>query len=211
MFEQSELLLFTTAALLLIVAPGPSVMYIVARSVAQGRTAGLVSVLGIQIGALVHVSAAALGLSALLLASATAFNVVKYLGAIYLVWLGIRTLRAAGNADADDVAFRAQSLGRVFRQGVVVSTLNPKTALFFFAFLPQFVNPARSDVPLQIIILGAIFVAIAIASDSTYALLAGSAGNWLRQRPRFWRIQQRFAGGAYIALGLTTALTGRRG
>lgn len=203
-------MIFATAALLLIVAPGPAVMYIVARSVAQGRTAGLVSVLGIQIGALVHVTAAALGLSALLMASATAFTVVKYLGALYLVWLGIRTLRDAGRDDPDGAHFRAQPLARIFRQAVVVSTLNPKTALFFFAFLPQFVNPARGGVPLQIIALGAIFVAIAIVSDSIYALLAGSAGDWLRQRPRFWRAQRRFAGSAYIALGIVTVLTGRR-
>ena len=140
--DVSTFALFVFAALVLLIVPGPSVLYIVARSVEGGKTAGLVSVLGVQTGALVHIAFAALGLSAILASSAVAFSVVKWLGAAYLVWLGLR--RIFGYDEAEDVAVEPEHLSRVFWQGVVVNTLNPKTALFFLAFLPQFVDPSRS-------------------------------------------------------------------
>jgi threonine/homoserine/homoserine lactone efflux protein len=201
--------LFVIASLALLVTPGPAVLYIIARSVQQGRAAGLVSVLGIHLGTSVHVAAAALGLSALLMSSALAFAVVKYLGAAYLIWLGVRTLMAK-ESEADAPAPPRAPLGRVFRDGFVVNLLNPKTGLFFLAFLPQFVAPALGGVHWQILALGAIFMALGILSDGAYAVAAGSLADWLRGNRRFQRFQRRFAGAAFIGLGLTAALAGRK-
>lgn len=199
--------LFVAAAIALLVTPGPAVLYIVARSIEQGRVAGLVSAFGINTGALFHIAAAALGLSALLVSSALAFNLVKYLGAAYLIVLGLRQLFAANHAAAPE-AITPQPLRRLYLQGMVVNLLNPKTALFFFAFLPQFVNPDGGPVALQVLFLGALFVGLAVCSDSLYALLAGTLGTWLRRRTSFWRRQRYFSGSIYILLGLTTAFTG---
>jgi threonine/homoserine/homoserine lactone efflux protein len=208
--DTDTLVAFAAASLLFAVVPGPAVFYIVTRSVFQGRRAGLVSVLGIATGTLVHVPVAAMGLSAVLMSSAAAFTVVKYLGAAYLVYLGITTMLAP---DADGSAGREprrQPLARVYTQGVVVAVLNPKTALFFLAFLPQFVDPARGSVPLQFAILGVLLVMISMVSDSGYAMLTGTAGDRLRARgPRFRRRQRLISGGIYVGLGLTAAVTGR--
>jgi threonine/homoserine/homoserine lactone efflux protein len=201
-----QLTLFIAAALVLILTPGPVVIYVVTRSINQGRKAGLVSVLGLELGNMVHVLAAALGLSALLLSSAAAFNLVKYLGAAYLIFLGIQKLRAK-EAAAEQTPPR-DSLRRIFFQGIVVATLNPKTALFFFAFLPQFVNPAQGSVPLQVLVLGAIMVTMATVSDTLYALMAGGAGHLLRGSRRFLRVQKYVTGSVYIGLGVTAALSG---
>jgi threonine/homoserine/homoserine lactone efflux protein len=201
--------LFAGAALVLLVIPGPAVLYIVAQSVAQGRSAGLVSMLGIQAGGLVHVAAAALGLSALLVQSALAFNVVKYAGAAYLVYLGLRKL--LGREQLEGGGARATiSRARLFRQGIVVNVLNPKTALFFFAFLPQFVDPDAGAVGLQIAFLGVLFIALAILSDGLYALAAGSAAGWLRGRPAFLRAEGWISGSVLVGLGLATAFSGSR-
>jgi len=203
-------LAFFVAALVLLIVPGPSVLYIVARSVEGGRTASLVSVLGVQTGALVHIAFAALGISAILASSAVAFSVVKWLGAAYLVWLGLR--RIFGRAEGeDDVAVEPKQLPRVFTQGVIVNTLNPKTALFFLAFLPQFVDPARGAAWIQIMLLGAIFVTLALCTDGLYALLSGTAGGWLRRKmeSKALRRGQRFvSGGVLIALGAVAAASG---
>lgn len=206
--EVQTLTVFAAAALLFAVVPGPAVIYIVTRSVDQGRAAGLVSALGIATGTLVHVPCAAVGLSALLVSSAVAFTTVKYLGAAYLVYLGIRKLLDK-EADGLAVTVATRSLKRVFRQGVVVGVLNPKTALFFLAFLPQFVDPARGSAALQLGVLGILLVAISMVSDSGYALLTGTAGEWLRGRSeRFFRGQRVLTGGIYIALGLSAAVAG---
>jgi threonine/homoserine/homoserine lactone efflux protein len=166
-----------------------------------------VSVLGIQTGTLVHVLGAALGLSAILLTSALAFDIVKYLGAAYLIYLGIRKLMerdtAAGAQDAPPA-----SLQRIFSQGAVVSILNPKTALFFFSFLPQFVDPIQPNVPLQMLTLGVIFMLMALTTDSLYALAAGTAARWLRGNLKFLRFQRYFSGTIYIGLGLAAAFSG---
>ena len=207
--ELPALLVFTTAALILLVTPGPAVLYIVARSIDQGRIAGVVSVFGIGLGTMVHVLAAALGISALLVSSAAAFNVVKFLGAGYLIYLGIRKLRER-DLHVSAVQPEAQPLSRTFTQGIVVNVLNPKLALFFFAFLPQFIDPSAGPVAWQILFLGTFFVVLGIFSDSIYALLAGSAGAWLKQSRGFLRGQRYFAGGAYIALGLVAAASGSR-
>ncbi|HSB73673.1 MAG TPA: LysE family translocator [Candidatus Methylomirabilis sp.] len=206
--DLAHLPLFLLASLVLLLTPGPAVLYIIARSLNHGRVAGLVSVLSIEVGNLMHVLAATLGLSVLLLSSALAFTVVKYLGAAYLITLGLRTLLAR---DAEEPAARLQrhSLRRIFAQGVLVATLNPKTALFFVAFLPQFVDPARGAVGLQLLALGSLFVMLAIVTDSLYALLAGTAGQWL-QGKQFLRAQRYVTGTIYLGLGVTAALVDAR-
>jgi threonine/homoserine/homoserine lactone efflux protein len=205
--ELSTLALFVVAALVLLITPGPAVLYIVARSIDQGRLAGVVSMLGIHVGTLFHVAAAALGISALLMSSALAFSIVKYVGAAYLIYLGVRKLLAREEAHQLEVV-KNRKLTDIFYQGVLVNLLNPKTALFFFAFLPQFVNASRGAVAGQILLLGFIFVVLGICSDGLYALLAGTIGHWLKGSLRFLRVQRYFAGTVYIGLGVTTALSG---
>ena len=202
--------IFVATSLALTLVPGPAVLYIVARSVEGGRPAGLVSVLGIGAGGLVHVVFAALGLSALLVSSATAFAAVKWLGVAYLIYLGINRFLAR-DEEATAVTVGSEPLGRVFSQGVVVNVLNPKTALFFLAFLPQFVDPSRGAVPAQIALLGTTFVVLALLTDGLYALLSGTAADWLRRRnesPRFRRAGRYASGTVYLALGAATAISG---
>ena len=207
--DVSSLALFAVAAIALLLVPGPAVLYIVAQSVHGGRTAGLVSVLGVHVGTLVHVSAAAVGLSSLLVSSATAFEVVKYAGAAYLVVLGVRRLlgrdRAVAAVDAEAVPHR-----RLFVHGIVVNILNPKTALFFFAFLPQFVDPSAGRAGLQMAFLGLVFVALGLVSDGAYALAAGTARTWLRGNRRVLRAERYVSGSVFVGLGLATALSGSR-
>ena len=202
--------LFVAASLALTVVPGPAVLYIVARSVEGGRPAGLVSVLGIGAGGLVHVVFAAIGLSAIVASSAMAFSVVKWLGVAYLIYLGIGRFLAR-DEESRAVTVEKEPLSRVFSQGVVVNVLNPKTALFFLAFLPQFVDPSRGAATAQIALLGITFVVLALCTDGLYALLTGSAADWLRRRnesPRFRRLQRYVSGGVFIALGAATAVAG---
>jgi threonine/homoserine/homoserine lactone efflux protein len=207
MLNWSTLYLFITAVLLLVFMPGPNTLYIIARSIQQGRKAGIVSSLGVQLGTMFHIAAAAFGLSALLLSSALAFNIVKYVGAAYLLYLGVKTLLTREKIEtATDV--QKATLSRIFYQGIVVNLLNPKTALFFFAFLPQFVDATRGAVAMQIILLGMILAFLGGLSDITYALVAGSISNWLRGNEKFVRGQRYFAGAVYIGLGAATALTG---
>jgi threonine/homoserine/homoserine lactone efflux protein len=204
--EWTSLGLFAVAALVLLLTPGPAVLYIVTRSIDQGWRAGLVSVLGVHVGTLAHIFAAAAGLSALLAASATAFGVVKYLGAVYLIYIGVRRLR-----DRESRMIREGGaptrLRRAFVDGVVVNVLNPKTGLFFLAFLPQFVTEARGHVGEQIVALGVVFVLLGAVTDSLYALTAGSAARWLRGQPRFLAGERWVTGGLYISLGLAAALS----
>jgi len=204
---ESTLLLFAVASLALLVVPGPSVLYIVTRSVSQGRSAGLVSMLGVHTGSVVHITAAALGLSALLASSAAAFAVVKYLGAAYLVWLGIQKLRARDEA-ADERPVEAVKRRRLFGQGVVVNVLNPKTAIFFLAFLPQFVHPQRGPIAAQVLVFGACFIALGMLSDGSYAMLAGTLAGRLRRTIRARRRLDRASGVVFIGLGATAAFAG---
>jgi threonine/homoserine/homoserine lactone efflux protein len=210
--ETSTLALFAVAAVTLLVIPGPAVLYIVTRSVDQGRAAGLASVCGVHVGTLVHVAAAALGLSALLVSSATAYDTVRWLGAAYLVWLGVRRLLARDEdlpaAAGPDT--RRPGLRRIFAQGVVVNILNPKTALFFLAFLPQFVDTSRGSVPFQVVVLGVAFVLLGLLSDGAYAMAASTGAGWLRRRPGVARASRLVSGGVLISLGVTTALAGSR-
>ena len=201
--------MFVVASVVLLLTPGPAVLYIVARSIEQGRTAGLVSVLGIHLGTIVHIAAAAVGLSALIVSSALAFAIVKYLGAAYLIWIGIRTFMAK-DLDAEAPVLPAEPLYRAFRDGFLVNLLNPKTAIFFLAFLPQFVDPARGGLHWQILTLGLTFMGLGIISDGMFALTAGAAGDFLRRNTRFLRFQRWFAGTSFIGLGLTAALATRK-
>lgn len=207
MLNWTQLFLFISVALILVFIPGPNTLYIIARSIQQGRKAGIVSSLGVQVGTMFHIAAAAFGLSALLLSSASAFNVVRYGGAAYLIYLGVKTLLTKENIEAKR-PLRRTRLSRVFYQGVIVNVLNPKTALFFFAFLPQFIDVARGAVAMQIILLGTILIFLGTLSDSIYALAAGSIGNRLRGNLRLLRTQRYFAGSVYLGLGAATALTG---
>jgi len=206
MIEFSRLYFFLGASLALLLVPGPAVLYITARSANQGRLAGLVSVLAIETANFLQAVAATVGLSAILLSSALAFDVVKYLGAAYLIYLGIRKLFVREEETWDEEVKR-ESLSRIYWQGFVINLLNPKTALFYFAFLPQFVNPAKGNVTGQTLFLSALFVGMAIITDSLYALLASSLAERLRGNRHFRKGQRYFAGLVYVGLGITTALT----
>jgi len=207
MLDVSRLEVFVVASVALLLTPGPAVLYIVTRSIEQGRVAGLVSVLGICTGTLVHVVAATLGLSALLVSSAVAFAIVKYGGAAYLIVMGMQTLLRRDPPVADVPLARAK-LRRVFAQGVVVNVLNPHTALFFFAFLPQFIDPSSGRVPVQMLTLGLLFVGLSATTDSGWAVAAGTAGDWIKQHPRFTEGQRYITGGALIGLGTLSAFSG---
>jgi threonine/homoserine/homoserine lactone efflux protein len=193
---------FAAAALALAVVPGPAVLYIVARSVDQGRFAGLVSALGIGVGSLVHVTAATIGLSSLLASSATAFTVVKYAGAAYLILLGIHRFLTREEV-AEVAATPSRTLRKIFRDGVIVNVLNPKTALFFLAFLPQFVDPAHGAATLQILVLGLTFTVIALSSDSLWALAAGTLGGWLRRSRWYLGVKRWVTGMVFVVLGVS--------
>jgi threonine/homoserine/homoserine lactone efflux protein len=203
----STLALFSLAAIALAVVPGPAVAYIVTQSIDQGRRAGIVSALGIASGGLVHVAAATIGLSALIASSAAAFTVVKLVGAAYLIAVGIRRILARDEAQPE-VDAQETRLRRLYAQGVVVNVLNPKTALFFLAFLPQFVDRDRSVVP-QVAILGLLFAAIALLSDLGYAVLADALARRVRRSGRAARLRRYATGGIFIALGLTAAAAHR--
>ena len=203
------LLAFVAAALVVLLIPGPGVLYVVARSVGQGTRAGLASVVGLSLGALVHVAAAAAGLSAILLTSATAFGIVKALGAGYLIYLGVRTLLAR-RPPAAMAAPPPLPLSRLVTDGVLVSVLNPKIAVFFLAFLPQFVEPGRGPLPQQILLLGLLYVALALVTDGAYALLAGSLRHWLSGRVMRGPLPRYVSGSLYLGLGLNAAFVGRQ-
>lgn len=208
MFDHTTRTLFIIAALALLLMPGPAVLYIVARSIDQGRMAGVISALGAGVGTIFHVVAAALGVSALLVSSALAFSVVKYIGAAYLIYLGITTLLKRTEPTQIVVTENNNKpLTQIFHQSILVNVLNPKTALFFYAFLPQFVDASRGSVVGQILVLGLLFVGMGIVSDSAYAVLAGTVGGWMRGNPTFLRKQRYVAGGTYITLGIATAFT----
>ncbi len=209
MIEGSRLYPFVVAALALLLVPGPAVLYITARSASQGRLAGLVSVLAIETANFTQAVAAALGLAAILYSSAMAFNLVKYLGAAYLIYLGINKLFFSKDKETEETV-APESLWRIYWQGFAVNILNPKTALFFFAFLPQFVTPGRGSATSQTLMLGAVFVGLAIMTDSMYALLASSVAGKLKGSKNFQKGGKYFAGLIYIGLGITTALTGSK-
>jgi threonine/homoserine/homoserine lactone efflux protein len=198
---------FSLATLILVAMPGPGVLYLVGRTLDQGRRAGVASMLGIESGELVHVVAAAVGLSALLATSATALDVVRYAGAAYLIVLGIRRWRAGAEPEAPVEPQRA-SARRIFAQGLVVQVLNPKVAIFFLAYLPQFLDPSAPVAP-QVLLLGGVYLAIAMASDGVYVVLASLAARRLRHSTAAQRGMARASAATYVGLGLFAALSGR--
>jgi threonine/homoserine/homoserine lactone efflux protein len=204
----TSLLLFVLAGSVLVAIPGPNHIYIITRGLSQGRAAGLASAAGVETGTLVYCAAAAAGLAALIASSALAFDAVRYLGAAYLIYLGLRALLRYEppqlTGPPDPVPLR-----RVYAEGVLVNVLNPKVALFFVAFLPQFLDPGRGPVAMQIVVLGLIMATIGMLSDVAYALAAGSLGTWLNTRPTFFRRQRYLTGTIYLALGVVAAITGR--
>ncbi len=207
--DSHSLLVFVGAGLLLNVTPGPDLLYILGRSLAQGRAAGVVSALGIGAGCLFHVAAAALGLSALMLALPLPYDAVRYAGAAYLVYLGVKALAAKQGALEIRAVDRA-SLWRTFRQGALTNVLNPKVAVFFLAFLPQFADPSRGPLAPQFLLLGGIFDVNGTLVCAAFALAASHVGTWLKGRLGVSRLLQRLTGGLFIALGLRLALLDRR-
>jgi threonine/homoserine/homoserine lactone efflux protein len=201
----TQLPLFLLASLAVLLSPGPNVLYVIARSIDQGRKAGVVSVLGLETGTLLQVATAALGLSVIGMTSTLMFDAIKYLGAAYLLYLGIRKALERG-ALAESSVTTPASLRRLFGQGVLIGVLNPKTGLFFLAFLPQFVDPARGPLALQTALLGLAFIALATTTDGGYALLASSLGQRLRRSKHFAVGQRCFAATMFIALGVSAAL-----
>lgn len=199
---------FLLASLVLAITPGPGVFYIVTRSVLQGRRHGMASVAGVALGNLGNAVGASVGLAALFAVSAAAFTIVKYAGAAYLVWLGVQALRARADVDGKGRPAPA-SIGRIFRDGFVVALLNPKTTLFFAAFLPQFMHAEAAPIA-QSVLLGALFVAIAAVTDSLYALGAGTIAPRLAQARGARTAGRLLSGGAFIGLGVFAVLAGGR-
>lgn len=204
--EISTIWLFVIAATTLLIIPGPAVFYIMARSIDQGTKAGLVSVLGVSLGGSVHVIAGAIGVSAILMTSATAFHIVKYLGAAYLIYLGVKTLCSSSKEITADLPTPPRkNLSKIFFQSILVEVMNPKTALFFLAFFPQFISPSAGSVSGQFLLLGAIFVILAIISDGMYAVLAASIRKWILASNVSSTLLNRITGYFYIALGVFSA------
>jgi len=201
----TTVLLFALATFLLTVSPGPGVLYVTARSLAQGRGAGFASMFGIEFGEVVWIAAAATGVAALLSASAAALDALRLGGAAYLVYLGIQRWRQVGAIQAPQPA----PIGRIFLQGVVTQLLNPKVAVFFVAFLPQFLNTAQPIAP-QVMVLGAVYIVIAIAVDATYVLAAAAVSRRFMRSPVAQVRTGRVAAATYVALGLAAAATGVR-
>lgn len=197
--------LFVLTALALLAIPGPAVLYVVSRSIDQGRSAGLSSVLGITSGTVVHVTLATVGLSSLVLASRLAFDTVRYVGAAYLVFLGLRRL-VTRNADDGVEAAAPRTRRDLYTQGLVVNLLNPKTIVFIFAFIPQFVDVAAGHVWLQIMLLGLTFAGLGLMSDSLYAVVAGTVADRLRGTPLVARVERWLGGTVLVGLGVAAAL-----
>lgn len=210
--DLSHWLAFLSVAAVLAMLPGPGMLYVLSRALGGGTRIGLRSTAGAAIGGLAHVTAAAIGLSALLLASAVAFEVVKLAGAAYLVFLGVRTLLSLRRPEPVDAgpAVAPQAARGALRQGIVTEVLNPKTALFFVAFLPQFVDPARGPVAVQVAVLGVVVVALNSSTDVVVSLAAGPLGRLFHRRPKLMRQQKVVSGCTLIALGGYAAASGNR-
>ena len=211
MIDPTQFALFLAAAVVLAATPGPGIFYVAARTLAGGRAEGLASSFGTGLGGLVHVAAGAVGVSAVVLASAELFTALKLLGAAYLVWLGVRTVMAARReALVLEGAVPAMGVRRAFREGVMVEALNPKTAAFFLAFLPQFVDPA-GNVAAQFVLLGVVSVALNTGADVVVAFLAGRRRDGAGARPGLVRGRREASGAAMMALGVGLALAKRPG
>jgi threonine/homoserine/homoserine lactone efflux protein len=207
--DANSLLLFTLAALATLVFPGPAVAFVTARSLSHGPLSGWAAALGVGLGGLLHVAAAVMGLSAILLSSADAFTFLKIVGGLYLVYLGLDRLRRSADPAGAAADGRVRSLAQIFTEGVLVNATNPKTALFFLAFLPQFVDPDPPSPALQVFSLGVLFVLMGLLTDGAYASLAGVLRTLATRRPGFMRAERYVTGSTLIAVGLIAAVTGR--
>ncbi len=209
MFDATTLLIYASAALILLVTPGPAIIYTVTRSIDQGRKAGLLSILGIALGSFPHALAVALGLAAILASSITLFSIIKYIGAAYLVYLGIGRFRH--KRIIEDVDSKKPKIGTVaFVQSFMVGLSNPKTILFFIAFLPQFVDPTRGNPAVQTMLLWCIFETLGVTVGSAYALTAASVRDLVTRRKGFSNAGRYVSGSVYIGLGLAAVLTGSK-
>jgi threonine/homoserine/homoserine lactone efflux protein len=197
--------LFVATALALLAIPGPAVLYIVSRSIDQGRRAGFASVCGITTGTIVHVTLATVGLSSLVLASRIAFDTVRYAGAAYLIYLGVRRLLTR-HVEADREGRQLRTMRELYTQGLIVNLLNPKTIVFIFAFIPQFVDVNAGHVWLQILLLGLTLAGLGFTSDSLYAVAAGTMADRLRGTPLIARVERWFGGAVLIGLGVAAAI-----
>lgn len=208
--ELTTLLVFAATTCALVAIPGPNSLYIAARSASQGRRAGIASALGVEAGTIVHVTAAAVGVSALIASSAAAFATVRWLGVAYLLYLGVRTLASGHGAAAGNAELPAAPLRRAFAEGALINVLNPKVALFFLAFLPQFIDPDQGSTAAQTLALGIVFFVIALCMDLLFVLGASALGDRLRGRPGFARRERHVSGAIYLMLGGAAALAGGR-
>jgi threonine/homoserine/homoserine lactone efflux protein len=207
--DPRTVLTFATASFVLLIIPGPAVLYIVNRSVSDGRRVGIAAASGLSLGNLTHAIAAAVGLSAVLATSATAFNIVKWLGAGYLVVVGLRALLS--EADPIDADQRSMTPTRAFRQGIVVNTLNPKVALFFISYLPSFIDAEAGNAWLQALTLGVVFVAIGFCTDSTYSLIASGLRETLLRGRALPFVRRWVSGSVFVMLGVMAARTSAAG
>jgi threonine/homoserine/homoserine lactone efflux protein len=205
-----SLLIFALAAAAMNISPGPSNLYVMSRSLAQGSRAGLVAAIGLATGSLFHVTATALGLSVVLRYSPTLYAVVKLVGAAYLIFLGIRLLLSKGASFAATQSAHRRPHARIFRESIVVEVLNPKTALFFLAFLPQFADPGAGPLAPQLLLLGAIVTLTAIPCDAFVAVAAGAAASALARRPLCGRLQRLLSGSILVGLGTYVAVNDSR-
>jgi threonine/homoserine/homoserine lactone efflux protein len=203
--SSSTYAVFLATAIALLLVPGPAVLYVVTRSIEMGRGGGLASVAGITTGTVAYVALAAAGLSSLLLASTAAFDAVRFAGAAYLVFLGVRRLLGRGVDEADAEAV-PRTRRRAYVQGILVNLTNPKTIVFVFAFLPQFVDPDAHQPWLQVLVLGLSFCLLGFLSDSMYALAAGTVADRLRGSAGIARVQRWFGGGVLVGLGILAAV-----
>ena len=203
----TNIFLLFTATVLLCIIPGPDMLYIIARSTTQGRSAGVISCIGIALGGLVQTSAVALGLTGLFLVVPVAYDVVKYAGAIYLVYLGIRTILSREELVRSSSHAEKTSLTRTFWQGTFTTLLNPKVAFFYLAFLPQFVDKTQGHIPIQLLVLGLVFNSTGLVVDTSIALLASLLGIWLQQHTGAAKIIRWLTGGVFIGLGVRLAFS----
>ena len=209
MIEPAKFLLFVGVSWALILAPGPDMLYVITRGVTHGRKAGMLSAIGVICGILVHTTAAAFGLSLILQTSALAFLVIKYVGAIYLIYVGIKSWREKSTFHLQTPS-SSLSVPKIFWQGVLSNVLNPKIAIFFLAFLPQFVDKGSQQVPLQMVVLGLTFACFGLCFLLVVGYSSGAIRGWFTRQPRYAQFLQRLAGGILIGLGVRLALTERR-
>jgi threonine/homoserine/homoserine lactone efflux protein len=210
MIPVNDFLIFALASLILNITPGNDMLYVATRSTSQGIKAGIVSALGIAGGCVVHLLAAVIGLSAIIANSAVAFDIIKYVGAAYLIYLGIKSIQSKQNKFSINEKVEKKSLMKLFWQGVLTNVLNPKVALFFLAFLPQFIHPEKGNTALQILLLGLWFNFSGTVVNCVVALLFGRLGNWLANKQAFIKWQNKVTGLLLIGLGIKVALSSRK-